>query len=100
VMASKVIQPSGVSMSADDIAQALKRLQALKQHPRDQQENMYLIERAKRLYEDRLGDQRQWLQKWITQFEIAMDTQDGKEVARARDEFRSALDSLDKGFVF
>lgn len=100
LMASKIIQPAGASMSADDIAQALKRLQALKQHPREQQENIYLIERAKRLYEDRLGDQRQWLQKWIAQFEIVLDTQDAKEVARAREEFRSALDSLDKGFVF
>jgi molecular chaperone HscC len=75
-------------------------LRTLKQHPRDQQENIYLLERAKRLYEDRLGDQRQWLQKWIAEFEIALDTQDAKEVARAREEFRAALDSMDKGFVF
>nr|WP_315848644.1 molecular chaperone HscC [uncultured Rhodoferax sp.] len=100
LMASTIIQPAGTSMGADDIAQALERLRALKQHPRDQQENIYLIARAKRLYEDRLGDQRQWLQTWIAQFEMALDTQDAKEVARARDEFRAALDGLDKGFVF
>lgn len=99
-MASKIIEPAGASMSADDIAESLKRLQALKQHPREQQENIYLIERAKRLYEDRLGDQRQWLQTWIAQFEMALDTQDAKTVAQARDEFRAALDNLDKGFVF
>lgn len=100
LMASTIIQPAGASMSADDIAQALERLRTLKQHPRDQQENIYLLARAKRLYEDRLGDQRQWLQKWIAQFELALDTQDAKEVGRAREEIRSALDSLDKGFVF
>jgi molecular chaperone HscC len=99
LMTSKIIQPAGASMSPDDIAQALERLLTLKQHPRDQQENIYLLERAKRLYEDRLGEQRQWLQKWIAQFEISLDTQDAKEVARAREEFRGALDSLDKGFV-
>lgn len=99
-MASKIIEPAGASMSADDIAESLKRLQALKQHPREQQENIYLIERAKRLYEDRLGDQRQWLQTWIAQFEMALDTQDAKTVAQARGEFRAALDNLDKGFVF
>lgn len=99
-MASKIIEPAGASMSTDDIAESLKRLQALKQHPREQQENIYLIERAKRLYEDRLGDQRQWLQTWIAQFEMALDTQDAKTVAQARDEFRAALDNLDKGFVF
>ncbi|OYQ38833.1 molecular chaperone HscC [Rhodoferax sp. TH121] len=100
LMASTIIQPAGASMGADDIAQALERLRVLKQHPRDQQENIYLLERAKRLYEDRLGEQRQWLQRWIAQFEMSLDTQDAKEVARARDEFRAALDNLDKGFVF
>jgi len=98
--ASKIIQPAGANMNADDIAQALKRLQLLKQHPRDQQENIYLLERAKRLYEDRLGDQRQWLQRWTAQFEMSLDTQEAKEIARAREEFRNALDGLDKGFVF
>jgi molecular chaperone HscC len=58
------------------------------------------MERAKRLYEDRLGDQRQWLQRWLAQFEMALDTQDAREIAKARGEFREALDGLDKGFVF
>ena len=100
LIASKVIQPPGANMTEEDIARALTRLQALKQHPRDQQENIYLVGRAKRLYEDRLGEQRQWLQRWIAQFEMALDTQDGKQISQARDEFRAALDGLDKGFVF
>ncbi|MES2951422.1 MAG: molecular chaperone HscC [Pseudomonadota bacterium] len=100
VVASKVIQPAGANMTEDQIAQALKHLQSLKVHPRDEQENIYLIERAKRLYEDRLGDQRQWLQRWLAQFEMALDTQDARDVAKARDAFREALDGLDKGFVF
>jgi molecular chaperone HscC len=100
LMASTIIQPAGANMGVDDIAQALERLRAFKQHPRDQQENIYLLQRAKRLYEDRLGEQRLWLQRWITQFEMSLDTQDAKEVTRARDEFRAALDKLDKGFVF
>jgi molecular chaperone HscC len=100
VVASTIIQPAGANMSADEIAQSLKHLQTLKVHPREEQENVYLIERAKRLYEDRLGDQRQWLQRWLAQFEMALDTQDLREIAKAREEFRQALDNLDKGFVF
>ncbi|MES2584327.1 MAG: molecular chaperone HscC [Pseudomonadota bacterium] len=100
VVASKVIQPVGANMTAEEIALALSHLQSLKVHPRDEQENVYLIERAKRLYEDRLGDQRQWLQRWIAQFEMALDTQDPRDIAKARGEFREALDGLDKGFVF
>lgn len=100
VVASKVIQPAGANMTAEQVEQALAHLQSLKVHPRDKQENIYLIERAKRLYEDRLGDQRQWLQRWLAQFEMALDTQDARDIAKARDEFRAALDGLDKGFVF
>ena len=100
LVASKIIQPAGANMTEEEIAQALKHLQSLKVHPRDEQENIYLIERAKRLYEDRLGDQRQWLQRWLGQFEMALDTQDSREIAKARDAFRDALDGLDKGFVF
>ncbi len=100
VVASKVIQPAGANMTADEVALALQHLQSLKVHPREEQENIYLIERAKRLYEDRLGDQRQWLKRWLAQFEIALDTQDARDVAKARDAFREALDGLDKGFVF
>ena len=100
VVASKVIQPAGANMTEAEVAVALQHLQSLKVHPRDEQENIYLIERAKRLYEDRLGDQRQWLQRWLAQFEMALDTQDGRDIAKARQEFRDALDGLDKGFVF
>ena len=100
LVASKIIQPAGANMTEEEIAQALKHLQSLKVHPRDEQQNIYLIERAKRLYEDRLGDQRQWLQRWLGQFEMALDTQDSREIAKARDAFRDALDGLDKGFVF
>ena len=100
VVGSKVIQPSGGNMTTEEIALSLERLRALKVHPREQQENIYLIERAKRLYEDRLGDQRQWVQRWLAQFEVTLDTQDAREIARAREELREALDGLDKGFVF
>jgi molecular chaperone HscC len=100
VVASKVIQPAGANMTEGEVALALQHLQSLKVHPREEQENIYLIERAKRLYEDRLGDQRQWLQRWLAQFEMALDTQDVKDIAKARESFRDALDSLDKGFVF
>lgn len=100
LVASKIIQPTGANMSQGDMESSLRRLQSLKHHPRDQQENIYQLERAKRLYAEHLGEQRQWIQRWITQFEMALDTQDAKQVERAREEFRAALDSLDKGFVF
>lgn len=96
---STIIQQSGTVMTQDQIAQALKRLDVLKVHPRDQQENVYLIERAKRLYEDRLGDERQWIVSGLDKFEAALNTQDERVTRSARDEFRTYLDQIDRGFV-
>lgn len=87
-------------MSEAEVAKALENLQRLKVHPREEQDNRYLIERAKRLYEDRLGDERLAVQQWLGQFEAALDTQDGHIVAQARERFREALDSIDRGFLF
>ncbi len=87
-------------MSDAQVSKALESLQRLKVHPREEHDNRYLIERAKRLYEDRLGEERQAVQHWLGQFEAALDTQDERIVAQARERFREALDSIDRGFQF
>lgn len=97
--ASTLIRQHDGRLSEEEIAAALARLEALKVHPREQQENVYLIARAKRLYEDRLGNDRPLIQQWLAAFEIALDSQDEREVARAREGFRRALDSIDGSFV-
>ena len=97
--ASTLIQQANSGMSQEQVAEALKRLEALKVHPRDEQQNRYLLERAKRLYEDRLGEEREMVQRWLTQFEAALDTQDSHIVAKAREDFREVLDSIDRSFL-
>ena len=78
----------------------VERLQALKRHPRDEQDNRYQIERAKRLFEDRLGNDRAMLQDWLAQFEAALQTQDARIIRSARQQFKEALDSIDTSFKF
>jgi molecular chaperone HscC len=95
-----LIHNTSTQMDAAAIASALERLALLKRHPRDEEENRYLLERAKRLYEDRLGEERTALQAWMAQFEAALNTQDARTVRTARQEFRQALDSIDSGFRF
>ena len=87
-------------MSTAEIAAARERLQALKRHPRDEQENRYLVERAKRLYEDRMGEERRAISVWLAQFEGVLESQDEREIRRARQQLREALDSVDRGFRF
>ncbi|MCY4745190.1 molecular chaperone HscC [Pelomonas sp. UHG3] len=95
-----VIESQGARLSAAEIAATRERLQALKRHPRDEQDNRYLIERAKRLFEDRLGNDRVMLQDWLAQFEAVLQTQDGRAIRQARQQFKDALDSIDTSFRF
>jgi len=97
---STLIRNTATEMSESQIAEALQQLRALKRHPRDEEENRYLVERAKRLYEDRLGEQRVAIQSWLGEFEQALDTQDPRAIRHARQQMREALDSIDGGFRF
>ncbi|WP_431100654.1 Hsp70 family protein [Roseateles noduli] len=98
--ASTLIRNTATEMSEAQMTEALKQLRALKRHPRDEEENRYLVERAKRLYEDRLGEQRSAIQSWLGEFEQALDTQDPRAIRHARQQMREALDSIDGGFRF
>jgi len=95
-----IIESQGARLSAAEIAATRERLQALKRHPRDEQDNRYQIERAKRLFEDRLGNDRAMLQDWLAQFELALQTQDPRTIRSARQQFKEALDSIDTSFRF
>jgi len=97
---NKLIRNTRTEMSDAQVQAALAKLRELKHHPRDEQENRYLIERAKRLYEDRLGDERQTIQGWLSRFQLTLETQDPRLIREARGAFREALDSIDRSFRF
>ncbi|MFS2033524.1 Hsp70 family protein [Polaromonas sp. CT11-55] len=94
-----VIQRNADVMTEIEIKIALEKIKALKIHPRDKQENAYLIARAKRLYEDRLGRERQDISHALTRFEALLDSQDEVLIRQHNREFKSYLDSIDKSFV-
>lgn len=95
---SSVIRQSGNAMSEQELAAALARLDKIKTHPREQQENLYLMELAKRLYEDSLGEMRLYIQQHINAFTLALDSQEERTIAIARDAFREGLEKIDTGF--
>jgi molecular chaperone HscC len=94
------LRTHGTQMSEDELRAARERLAALKHHPREEQENRWLVERAKRLYEDQLGDERQAIQAWLAAFELVLDSQDARAIRAARATLREQLDSIDRGFRF
>ena len=92
-----VIEKVPGTLSAEDIAQRLKALDALKMHPRDVPENRLLAAEASKRYEQTLGERRQIIDHYATQFEQAIEKQDLRVIALARDELRRVLDQFNDG---
>jgi molecular chaperone HscC len=81
-------------MTPEEIRARLAALAELKVHPREQQENIAVLARAERLYEEFLHE-RERLQEWIMHFRAILDTQDNTLIARQRGQFVDALDALE-----
>ena len=81
-------------LSPEEIRARLAALETLKIHPRDQQENIAVLARAERLYEEFIHE-RDRLQEWIMHFRALLDTQDSDLIARNREKFSEALDMLE-----
>lgn len=85
-----VISDNAGVMTAEQIEQRFAELADLKIHPRDQMENRTLVSRADRLYEQSLGDVRQYLAAHTANFQAALETQDPSTIRKAR----AALDEV------
>ncbi|QKW58776.1 molecular chaperone HscC [Stenotrophomonas sp. NA06056] len=91
-----VLEQNPGLLTAEEIQQRLQALQALKVHPRDAQQNLAVIARAERLYEE-LIQQREPLQAWLAHFRHALESQDATLINRQRRELADALDALEAG---
>lgn len=81
-------------LSQEEIRERLAALAAIKVHPRDQQENIALIARAERLYEELLWARDQ-LQSALVQFRGVLDLQDSAVISEHRSEFVRFLDAVE-----
>jgi molecular chaperone HscC len=95
-----VIKQLAGDVSDDEIARRRQELAALKVHPREQEENRVLIERANRLYQQLLGDDREQVGRWLSQFLGTMERQDPRAILAARTAFAQALDTAERGEVW
>ncbi len=80
---------------AKEIEESRKALERLKVHPRDEAENVAALTRAHRVYEGFLGDVREMVGRWITEFQGALDKQDPRLITEARQTLLQALDELE-----
>jgi molecular chaperone HscC len=81
--------------SKNDIADSRKRLAKLKVHPRDEAENVALLARAERAYEGFTGPARDIIGQALTDFQGALEKQDPRIIADAREGLTRLLDQID-----
>lgn len=82
-------------LAPQEVRQRLAALSALKVHPRDQQENLLLMARAERLYEELLWA-RDDLQAALVNFRGALDSQDPLIVREHREHFAHMLEEVER----
>ncbi len=81
--------------SASDVEARRKALEKLKVHPRDEAENVAMLARAERAYEGFTGHVRDVIGQGLTEFQGALDKQDPRIIADAREGLGRLLDEIE-----
>jgi molecular chaperone HscC len=64
-----VIEKNQGSMAKEEIEKRLEALKDIKIHPRDNMENKLLLAKGERLYEESLGEKREYISNLLLEFE-------------------------------
>ncbi|MEP1582083.1 MAG: Hsp70 family protein, partial [Marinobacter sp.] len=91
-----IIRNTATELSDVDIERALKRLDSLKFHPREDSANIAVMMEAERMFSEALGEQRQLISDLIMELENAMDSQDSQRVDTIRTAVEQRLDAIRK----
>ncbi|BES69045.1 molecular chaperone HscC [Marinobacter nanhaiticus D15-8W] len=89
-----VIRNTDTELSDGEIESALKRLESLKFHPREDIANIAVMMEAERMFAEALGEEREHIGALILELENAMDSQDRQRVDTVRVAVESRLDTI------
>ncbi len=92
----QVFKGRDVDMTDEEIQERFKTLAYLKIHPRDREENRYLLLKGERIYEESLGDKRQYIESALHQYEKALDSYDSAKIEEAKETFKKILEELEE----
>ncbi|MCM1127623.1 MAG: molecular chaperone HscC [Lachnospiraceae bacterium] len=84
-----------VDMTEEEIKERFETLSYLKIHPRDREENKYLLLLGERIYEESLGEKRLYIESALHKYEKALDTYDNTVIEEAKKEFKEFLEELE-----
>lgn len=83
------------AISPEDLEKRRRDLLALKVHPRDAEVNIALLARLERCYEQSLGDRRELIGQWISQFTAIVEAQNPRPIEDARTKLTQAMNSIE-----
>ena len=92
----QVFKDKGLDMSEEEIEERLETLAYLKIHPREKEENKFLLLRGERVYEESLGMKRVQAEQALRKFEHALDSYDAEQIADTKKELIEFLEQLDE----
>lgn len=89
-----IVKNKAIDVDESLLMARFEALQALKILPRDQQENIALLARLERLFEEALGRTREQIAAMISAFRAALDSHNKQHVAEERERINKQLCSL------
>lgn len=92
----KLIKNADCQLSDAEIEESFQRLAEIKIHPREDSNNQLIVARAERLYEESLGEKRQYVAHLAAEFDRVLNTQDNELIEQKRCELEKILDELDE----
>lgn len=95
-----IIEKNKGSISQEEIESRLNALKDIKIHPRDKMENRLIIAKWERLYEESLGDRRQFIGNLLQNFESILSRQNEKEIKKATEELKMQIEQFDGWFDY
>ncbi|MGQ5524763.1 Hsp70 family protein [Chitinimonas sp. PSY-7] len=90
-----VIEENPGVLTPEQIEEKLQALAKLKIHPRELLPNATLLARLDRMYQQLLGEDRQWVAQAGAQFQALLEQQDETAIAKGREELKRLLDEVE-----
>lgn len=89
------IQNDDTNFSEEEMKQMMEQLSDLKKDYREQEENIYVLELGKKLYEENLGEIREYIGHIISFFDSTLATQDDFKIRKAREKCKKAFEKIE-----
>ena len=92
-----VIENNPGVLTPAEIQERLKALDSLKTHPREQQVNTHMTAKLERLYQEYLGEARERVGAWASQFQHVLETQDERQISEVRKRLTEQVERFERG---